>query len=230
MNNEKAQPESQRLAQARECYESSLEQYGSTIDALMWSGEESQQGRFEILMEIGDFDNASVLDVGCGFAHLCDLIESKYQNVSYTGLELTPTMAKAARERRQDIEIVEGSISELDSERMWDYVVESGIFNIDCYDFELTAKTLQEMYQHARKGVAANFLSRLSTGKFNETSSYFDPADLVKVASGLTRKFTLRHDYRANDFTLFLWRDEKSEGTENSPGEIRDQGIRRPKA
>ena len=48
-------------------HEDKIEKYGSeSAKSLAWFSEEDQLKRFEILAEIGDLNNCSVLDIGCG--------------------------------------------------------------------------------------------------------------------------------------------------------------------
>ena len=54
----------------RQHYLPLLQNYGSTFRAVDWGSSQGQNNRFQILLEVGDLRNASILDVGCGVGHL----------------------------------------------------------------------------------------------------------------------------------------------------------------
>ncbi|MDR3348869.1 MAG: hypothetical protein LBO03_04600 [Acidaminococcales bacterium] len=55
-----------------EQYLHALGKFGDSSEGVHWT-RESQRARFEVLAQIGDLNNASVLDFGCGLSHLADL-------------------------------------------------------------------------------------------------------------------------------------------------------------
>ena len=47
-------------------YEERLQKHGATVKALGWMDKERQYMRFVILSEIGNLNDCSILDIGCG--------------------------------------------------------------------------------------------------------------------------------------------------------------------
>ncbi len=219
---------SEDISKAREIYQAAFNQHGVSMKTVKWGSNHSQQSRFGVLAEIADLSGKSILDVGCGFADLYDYLKTRYQGMAYTGLELVADMAAQAQKRQPDCEILIGDIDSLEPDRKWDYVMLSGVLNISCYDYASAEHLVRRMFSHALQGVAINFLSRYSTGSLSLESAYYDPADFVNLAAQLTRRFTLQHNYRDNDFTLYLLKAEGSSGTEQRPGAIPSEQIRRP--
>ena len=177
--------------------------------ALAWGSRESQEARFAVLAAVGAFGGASILDVGCGVGDLYGyLVRCRFQPAEYLGIDISDSMIEAARQKYPDAGFRTCDLlAEPLAEGAYDYVVESGIFNIEIPNWQdVTYGVLAAMYRTCRCGVAANFLSSLS-GHSNHESHYVHPADLLRhVTAALTTRVTLRHDYRTNDFTVYLYK------------------------
>ena len=62
------------------------------------------------------------------------------------------------------------------------------------------------MFDKCERGIAINFLSDLSDGKRDPDMMYVTSNDISKAIDGITTKFTIRHDYRPNDCTVYLYK------------------------
>ncbi|MCK6440999.1 MAG: class I SAM-dependent methyltransferase [Planctomycetes bacterium] len=214
---------------AREIFAAAFKHHGPRVEALLWSGETSQRERFGIMCDIGDLRDARVLDVGCGFASLYDYLCERFGKITYTGIDITQEFLSVARERHSGIDVRLASIDTLGGDERWDYIFCSGIFNL-AYGFRDLELNLKHMFERAQTAVAVNLLSAHSLGALNVEASYFDPADVVTLAARLSRSFTLRHDYRANDCTLYLYKRSNYPGRDVTPGNIRADAVKRPYA
>jgi hypothetical protein len=88
-----------------------------------------------------------------------------------------------------------------------DVVLSSGLFGLTPNgDPEFVEAMLRRMWALARRAVSVNFLSTWTPGPQDPRSWYADPVRTLELAGGLTRNVVLRHDYKANDFTLHLRR------------------------
>ena len=86
-----------------------------------------------------------------------------------------------------------------------DYVLASGIFGLTPNgDPAFVDAMLARMAALARRGVSVNFLSAWTPNPPDPRSWYADPAETLARARRLTRNVVLRHDYKPNDFTLYL--------------------------
>ncbi|HEY1050365.1 MAG TPA: class I SAM-dependent methyltransferase [Prosthecobacter sp.] len=70
-----------------------------TCGALGWRTEESQTRRFEVLAEIADRNDHTVLDVGCGHGDLRAHLGGKFPSVHYTGLDHQAALLDVALKR-----------------------------------------------------------------------------------------------------------------------------------
>lgn len=89
----------------------------------------------------------------------------------------------------------------------YDYVLSSGIHNLRLADNERTWKALvRRIFEVCRKGVGTNFLSCYTDGTMAEDSYYAQPQAVFSYCMTLTKRAVLRHDYRTNDFTVYLYK------------------------
>src|SRR5215470_4834967 len=80
-------------------YAGKVREYGFDHRGLGFRTRSSQQRRFAALLELGDLDGASILDVGCGFGDLLPYLESRGLRCLYTGLDACEPMIERCRQR-----------------------------------------------------------------------------------------------------------------------------------
>ena len=192
--------------QLRECREGP-EQVG-------WHGEESQSTRFRILSEVDSLEGCTILDVGCGLGGFLDFLsQHEVQPRKYVGVDINPMSVETAAQRHPNELFFCRDILEDPFEEKFDFVVASGIFNLATpHAHELTFATFYQMYELCEKGIAVNFLSEWSPFPRNEKSVYYDPEMVLDfVLEKLSHRVVLRHDYRPNDFTFYVYRSDRGE-------------------
>lgn len=212
----------------RRRYAASFQQHGATHQGLLYGSPSSQTDRFMVISRIADYEGSTVLDVGCGFADLLPYLRERHGPFTYTGIDLSPDMIATASQRYPGKDLRVGAIDTIPDSAQWDFVIESGIFNTNEWTWQLVEKSLRDMWSHCSRALIATFLSRLSTGQSNAESAYFDTGDLCRLASTMTRRFSLLHTYRDNDFTLVMFRDERYPGTGAKPEIVSPALVRRP--
>ena len=70
-----------------------------SVRALGWVSEASQTSRFEAIAQAVDFNNSSVLDLGCGTGDLKAFLDARFSGMSYLGIEQVPEFVAQARNR-----------------------------------------------------------------------------------------------------------------------------------
>ncbi len=62
-----------RQSQIKEGYEQNIHHFGYNAKTLGWFSRKSQEKRFDVMFkQLNDWNNLSILDVGCGFADFYD--------------------------------------------------------------------------------------------------------------------------------------------------------------
>lgn len=89
-----------------------------------FSAERYAEQEEALVQLLGRLEFASVLEVGCGFGRIASLVRRVNPKASYMGLDLSPTMIAAARERLgTDAELVTGSILDFKTKARYDLVI-----------------------------------------------------------------------------------------------------------
>jgi ubiquinone/menaquinone biosynthesis C-methylase UbiE len=190
-------------------YNKMLADGANDAERVGWGSSNSQKKRFRVLTEIGDLDNNTILDVGCGLGAYFEYIHNSHPNLLYTGVDINPNMIQEAQQRYSDIEFIHTDITSEThalNNRKFDYIFLSGALNLSAdQHYDTVEGIMKEMFTMANKGVAINFLSvfsdYLSPGEF-----YCNPEKILKIAFSFTKKVTLRHDYMPHDFTIYLYK------------------------
>ena len=171
----------------------------ATVESLGWSSQEAQQIRFKVISEIGIREGDSVLDVGCGYGDFSEFVYGEY-----LGIDLRSQATSIARKKYKLRNFKTSDVFSVHDK--YDWVIASGIF---CFENEKweeeTIRTLEKMYELCNKGVAVNFLSSIADFQY-KGMRYVRPEELFKLFINLTLKFSIRHDYEQDDFTIYLYK------------------------
>ncbi|MDO8481178.1 MAG: class I SAM-dependent methyltransferase [Nanoarchaeota archaeon] len=162
-------------------YEEHLTRYGKEdIRGMGWHEEDEYSIRFDIVTQGLDLDNASILDVGCGYGGLYKhLVMSEVKNFSYLGIDFLPQMVKAAKEKNPTGRF---EVCDILSDNAYpcDYVFCIGALNVKTEGSnEYFREMLAKMISLAKKAVIISFLSDkmyLANGPY-----HFENAEQLKT-------------------------------------------------
>jgi len=203
----------------QEHYEQKLHEHGDSHRGVDWPNRPDAQKRYDVMLGlIGDAATpASLLDIGCGLAHLYERIVEKglEAQLSYEGLDISPAFIAACRSKHPDVRFHEADILSADSAlqpaRQYDYVVLNGVFTekLGMSHAEMSGffqRMLATAFEFAGKGLAFNVMSKhvdwerddLFHLPFDEMAGY--------VTKNLTRSFVIRNDYGLYEYTVYLYR------------------------
>ena len=136
-------------------YSKYIEKYSKNQpECVGWlDGTENAQLRFQKVYEAGIGDNDSVLDVGCGVAHLHTYLTNQGWSGKYFGFDPNK---KAIDVIDENINAVHGTIEDLDNTK-YDWVIANGVFNLGLKE-EHSFQIIENMILHANKGIIFNML------------------------------------------------------------------------
>ncbi|MCW5300589.1 GNAT family N-acetyltransferase [Herbaspirillum lusitanum] len=189
-------------------YAAQAKLYGVDSRSLNWGSRQSQQLRFRVLTEVAPLVGRRILDVGCGLGDLYDWLLTQDVAVEYAGVDIVPKFISMAQERfGAQYFSVRNLLDEANDIAPADIVVASGIFakrQGNPMGFLQTMVTAM----FARAGVAVAFNSLSSAAKNKEAGEFYaDPVETFRFCRTLTPWVSLRQDYHANDFTIYLYKD-----------------------
>lgn len=187
-------------------YESLIAEHGHHPRSCDYGRPESQRTKFEVLSEVANYSGKSILDVGCGFADFIPFLQHKFQDFTYHGVDITPSMVETASERHPEHCIECRDILTSPPDKPYDLVTSNGIFYLAGENAQgFMRKMVTHMFSLATEAVAFNTLSTWADFT-NEKEFYANPAETLEFCKSLTPKVTLRHDYMNHDFTIYLYK------------------------
>jgi SAM-dependent methyltransferase len=205
-----------------ERYEARLREHGHAPETLGWGKPGREHVRFDVMADVIDQVGArSVLDVGCGFADFYDHLLARGWDGEYSGIDIVPGLLAQARERHPAIAVEEADIGgHLPGAcDRFDVVVASGVFNARLHaesNHEHIERSVRRMFELCRLAVSVDYMSTLVDFEHPD-AWHTDPAWALELASGLSKRFHLRHDYMPFEFAVAIYRDDTHPGNVFSP-------------
>ena len=193
-----------------EHYRTLLKKHGDSPEAVQYSSPESQERRFQILLDIGDLEGKKILDFGCGTGQLGAYLNRVCCKVDYSGVDIVPEFIDLCKSK-----FPMGRFGFIDdfSEMEFDYIFVSGVFNNKINDnITFYKESIKKLYSMAKIGVSFNMMSAYVDYK-DENLFYEYPENVFKfIKSEVTPYVVLKNDYEVKkdvvpfDFTVYAYR------------------------
>ena len=185
-------------------YEPRIAPGRENFDVLDWGDAESQQRRFQVLVDHVPLAGKTLLDVGCGLGDLWGYLKQLSVPVQYTGVDLIERMIAAAREQHADAEFICADLFADDAPEIgpFDVAFCSGAMNLDLgNNLEFLPRAMRRMLDLASETVVVNLLHVRTPDKYDHCA-YYDPADMLTGLADLPCEARIVDDYLPNDFTV----------------------------
>lgn len=196
-------------------YKNEFTIYGDSHSSVRYASKESQWKRYDILTQISNLQNKSILDYGCGTGHLLEYLNEKAIVINdYIGVDILPEFLQVAKEKFPSATFLE---SLFDCNRPFDFGIVSGTFNDTLSDNRnFWQQAISELFISCREGIAFNLMSKYvdyeNPNLFYESPSYV--LDFVK--KNLSPFVTIRHDYLCKvdsvpyEFSVYVYKKAKN--------------------
>ena len=202
-------------------YKEKFKKYGKDPKSLLWKNRGAAHQRFRQFWAEIDFNNKSVLDIGCGFGEFGNFLLKRYQGVNYTGVDNVNEFIEVAKKEVPDGKFKSLDYNVLDGE--YQVVVASGVLNSNTglrlgevsdpegsrlENLEFRKKAIKKMFSLTEEVLAFNMLGGHPFPENEPTSNiyYSDSLEILEYCMTLTRRVILRHHYNPKDFTLFMYK------------------------
>jgi len=168
--------------------------------------------RFEKLLEMGDFNQTSILDVGCGTGGFYKFLKERHIDCAYTGIDINANMIAIAKSNYPEIQnnLFVFDILEENVSKRYEYVISNGPLNLKykgALNNTTTARLIERMYQIATIGFAITMTSAL-TQKPDKRTFYYDPLGVLEAMFHFCRNVKFDHTYLPHDFCIFGYRKD----------------------
>jgi SAM-dependent methyltransferase len=198
-----------------EHYENCLKKFGDTHLGVDWPKEKDAQLRYRIMLEIiSEQENCSLLDFGCGTAHLYDfMLKNDLKNIKYSGLDISSEFIEVCRQKHPDVNFMCKDILEsFEQIEESDYIILNGVFTEKLelsFDemFEYFKKMLRLLYLKTNKGIAFNVMTKHVD--WEREDLFHLPFDelVIFLKSEISRNFIIRNDYGLFEYTVYLFKE-----------------------
>lgn len=203
-------------------YEAYLAKYGDSPLGVAWTRPELVAARYEAMLDIVRLDQGrletttslSLLDVGCGAAHLYEhLLQRDDLAIEYAGIDTSDRFLSLCRTKYPDIPFTRLDVLAAPSPLPTStYVVANGVltYKADLAHpemWEYAQGFLVRAYSMARRGLAFNVMT--THLDWERDDLFHVPFDTMAafVHTTLSRSFVFRQDYGAYEYTVYVYRD-----------------------
>ena len=184
-------------------YSKYIEKYSKNQpECVGWlDGSENVLIRNQKIYEAGIGDNDSVLDIGCGVAHLYKFLKMGGWNGKYLGVDPNK---KAIDMIDENINAMHGTIEDLPDFMKYDWVIASGVFNLGLTE-NLTFSIIHNMISHANKGIIFNMLQ--APYPDSKYEAYYPDYVKNKLLKYENDRIEIIEDYMGDDaeFTVYFY-------------------------
>lgn len=199
-------------------YEDCLEQHGDTHKGVDWPNPEDVVTRYNVMLDLiylnKEQNNASLLDFGCGTAHLFEHISQLpiKNQIEYSGLDLSEKFISVCKKKFPETAFYCGDILDENFRiNNFDYIVLNGVFtekrNLSFDEmWSYFTSLLTKVFQLSNRGIAFNVMSKQVDWERDDL--FHVPLDLLAtfLCKNLTRHFVVRNDYGLYEYTVYLYK------------------------
>jgi SAM-dependent methyltransferase len=199
-------------------YEACLDRHGDTHLGVDWPRKEDVAKRYRVMLDLvcDTPESVSLLDFGCGAAHLYEyIVDRGITKIHYSGLDISDKFITLCRAKHPGIPFFCTDIlSEGALVPQTDYIVMNGVFTekrsmSHAEMFAYFQLMLKKIFIFARKGVAFNVMST-QVDWIRDDLFYLALDDLTSfVTQHLGRNFVVRSDYGLYEYTVYLYREPR---------------------
>jgi SAM-dependent methyltransferase len=198
-------------------YETCLERYGDSHLGVDWPRAADVQKRHRVMLELIRPDTKghtiSLLDFGCGAAHLNDYIrEQRLDHIQYAGLDLSEKFVRLSQSKFSANQFFCLDLLDEDASLpIFDYIVMNGVFTEkrELSFAEMLSyfkQLLRRVFEHATIGIAFNVMSKHVDWERDDL--FHLPFDTLAefLTKEVTRNFVFRNDYGLYEYTTYVYR------------------------
>jgi len=175
----------------------------------MWNSYASAATRYRELVKDLNFDEKSVLDVGCGFGDIIPFIFSKCDSFEYTGVDFTKEFIEKAKNKYPGFRFINGNYFKNPLRKKFDFIICCGALNGNYgkKTERFRKEAIRIMFRHCKEAIAFNMAGGISPDNKKKSIIYYaDSLKLLVYCAKFSKKIILRNHYNKKDFTLVIFK------------------------
>lgn len=204
-------------------YEGCFEKYGDNNKGVDWPNESDAQKRYQIMLDIVKYDSinkskedVSILDFGCGLAHLYEYMIKHDINYKYFGMDMSDKFIQQCKSKHPSQDFYQCDIlnEKFAFNNCWDYICVNGVFTEKRkmkYDemFSYFKKMITKLYEMCNKGIAFNVMSK-DVDWERDDLFHLPLSDLSAfLTKNISRDFVIRNDYGLYEYTTYVYKKQR---------------------
>lgn len=170
-------------------YQNTYKQFGASSQGVDWGNKEwaaflRQNKMLDVIPEksIESNKRLSLLDVGCGYGSLAEIIKDKGFNLNYTGIDVVPEMITDAQKRNPIFNFICGDFLDIEIPH-YDFVICNGILtqktNVSTLEMNKYCQDMiRKMFELCNIGIAFNTMSTYVNFQ-KDNLFYKNPSELM---------------------------------------------------
>ena len=193
-------------------YRHSFARSGDSAAAVQWP-RGRQNLRFDALTRHIHGNSFSVLDFGCGLAHLKDYLSARFESFSYSGVDIVPEFVQACAVKHPECSFSLVRSAE-DVRGNYDHVLVSGAFNVKYFEDEQAHRAtvraaIERLFTISRVSVAINFMT--DRVDYRQPNAFHENPGAVCefVSAKLSPRLVLDQSYMPYEFTVTVFKDHE---------------------
>lgn len=199
------------LEEVKNFYNARFAKEGRSLKSVGWSDEEGQRLRFDIISRGIDYNNKTILDLGCGLADFEKYLNDKgFYGFTYIGVDISDALIEECVKSKtnEKSNYYCGEIFDFDFPEV-DITVSSGALTIKMKDNESYAqKVIDHLFSISIEVVSINFMSSYCDYKL-EKNHHYSPEKIFSFSKKLSRFVNIFHDYKLWEFTLQIFKEPR---------------------
>lgn len=170
-----------------------------------WTSREAQHARFEAIASSLDFNDMSVLDVGCGMGDFNDFLDRRFRWFDYIGVDQQQEFIETAKRRYEGRRNTWFHLADFTRCQMpeVDVVVASGTFSYRCDNQNYYMEMVRHLYASANRAFIFNMLDRVFFESGPMIVSHHR-GRIYEQCRELCSETVLKTSYLENDFTIVM--------------------------
>ena len=199
-------------------YESCLQKHGDTHLGVDWPNADDVDKRYKVMIDIvkdndDTLDNITILDFGCGTAHLLEyIIKNKFTNIEYKGLDISQQFIEVAKKKfPKNTFYCEDILSSNFILPQFDYILMNGVFT-EKHDLSFDemwsyfTEVLSAVFHKCNKGIAFNVMSKIVD--WEREDLFHVSQDLLTefLCNKLSRSYIIKNNYGLYEYTVYIYK------------------------
>lgn len=193
-------------------YKQAFESFGDTPNSVLWP-KGRQDERFEALTKHIQKNSFSILDFGCGLAHLKPYLDTKFTDFDYIGADIVADFIKNNQEKYPKSEFLKIEKVQ-DIQQSYDYIVSSGAFNM-LYVEDINAHkkivfdTLKYLFEKTNVLLSVNFMR--DEVDFIQQGAYHQNINEIYsfVINNLSKRLVIDTSYMPYEYTITIFKQQE---------------------